>query len=172
MQDISFDLAFTSPLKRARDTARLILGKRDVALIEDERIEEITFGEWEGLSCKKDNYQIPSDQFPKFFTSPFEYEPPEKGETILQLIERTGGFYRDLITEPSYRDMTILIAAHGCSSRALLYNIAPSGDDFWRGNVPPNCGVTIVEVKDKKADILELDKVYYGKEDLIDYYRG
>ena len=44
MRDIPFDLAITSPLKRARQTAELIVGDRKIPVIEDERIEEITFG--------------------------------------------------------------------------------------------------------------------------------
>ena len=46
MADIPFDLAITSPLKRARQTAELVLGERKVPILEDSRLEEITFGEW------------------------------------------------------------------------------------------------------------------------------
>ena len=44
MKDIPFDLAITSPLIRARRTAELVLGDRQVPIIEDARIQEITLG--------------------------------------------------------------------------------------------------------------------------------
>lgn len=33
-----------------------------------------------------------------------------------------------------------------------------------------NCSVNIVEVKDGQARIVEEDKVYYSKEDCVDFY--
>ena len=170
MRDIPFDLAITSPLKRARQTAELIVGDRKIPVIEDERIEEITFGVWEGLCCKKDNFQIPSTDFQDFFADPFHYQPPEGGETIPQLLERTGAFYQELIHNQEYQDKTILIASHGCSSRALLYHVEHPGEDFWRGHVPANCAVSIVDVQDGKSNLEELDKIYYNPEDVIDFY--
>lgn len=170
MKDIPFDLAITSPLKRARQTAELVLGDRNIPILEDERIEEITFGEWEGLCCRKDNYEIPSTEFPKFFTDPFTYLPPEGGESICQVLDRTGEFYQELIQNPEYQNKTILIAAHGCSCRALLNQVYENKEDFWRSHVPPNCGVSILEVKNGKSTLLEEDKIYYNPEELIDFY--
>jgi broad specificity phosphatase PhoE len=170
MKDIPFDLAFTSPLKRAKQTAEIVLGNRAVPLMDDDRIKEITFGEWEGLCCRKDNYQIPSREFPKFFSDPFHYQPPSNGESIADVIRRTDSFYQDLLSNPGYQDKNILIACHGCSSRALLYNIENSGNDFWRNHVPPNCGVTIASVRERKAELLDIDKIYYSQKDLVDFY--
>ena len=169
LKDVPFDLAFTSPLARAKETAKLVLGERKIPLVEDERLIEVCFGGWEGLCCRKDNYQIPSPEFPKFFSDAFHYTPPERGESIEQVIQRTGDFYRELINTPEYEEKTILIAAHGCSTRALLYSIF-GGEDFWRGTVPPNCAVSIVDVKNKKSTLTALDKIYYSKEELVDFY--
>ena len=125
---------------------------------------------WEGLCCKKDNYQIPSEEFPKFFSDPFHYQPPEDGESILQLIERTGAFYDELIHNPEYQDKTILIASHGCSCRGIMYSLYEDKENFWRGNVPPNCGVAIIDVKDGVSTFVEVDKVYYDPNEIKNYY--
>ncbi|MDE7038136.1 MAG: histidine phosphatase family protein, partial [Lachnospiraceae bacterium] len=45
---IHFDLCYSSPLSRARETAELILEGRSTPVIEDERIIEMAFGECEG----------------------------------------------------------------------------------------------------------------------------
>lgn len=52
LRDIPFDLAYTSPLIRARRTAELVIGKRSVPILDDPRIEEIGLGIYEGLICK------------------------------------------------------------------------------------------------------------------------
>lgn len=170
LKDVPFDLAFTSPLKRAKETAKLVLGERKISLIEDQRIQEVSFGEWEGLCCRGENCQVPADRFPKFFKNAFCYTPPEGGETVEQVIERTNDFYQELLHTSEYQDKTILIALHGCSSRALLCNILGKENDFWRGKVPPNCAVSIIDVVDGRSSVVELDKVYYDKKDIVDYY--
>ena len=40
LMDVKFDICFTSPLTRARQTARLVLGGRDIPVIPDKRIQE------------------------------------------------------------------------------------------------------------------------------------
>jgi len=44
MKNIRIDFGYTSPLIRAKETAQIILGDRNVPLMEDERIEELCFG--------------------------------------------------------------------------------------------------------------------------------
>ena len=49
LKDVPFDFAISSPLKRARQTAELVLAGRQIPVLEDARIEELSFGSWEGL---------------------------------------------------------------------------------------------------------------------------
>ena len=170
MKDIPFDLGITSPLSRAKKTAQIILGNRKVPLYEDARIQELSFGSWEGLGCRKENYQIPSEHFDDFYHDPLHFQPAEDGETIQQLCKRTREFYMELIHKDEYQDKTILIASHGCATRALLRNVYEDTSDFWHGSVPLNCAVNVVEVRDGKSRLLEEDKVYYGKEDCVNFY--
>ena len=51
LKETRIDLAITSPLIRAKETAQIILGTRQIPLLEDPRIKEIGFGEYEGVSC-------------------------------------------------------------------------------------------------------------------------
>ncbi|MDE3075406.1 MAG: histidine phosphatase family protein, partial [Chloroflexota bacterium] len=45
----SIDVAYTSDLARARDTAVIAMAKLEVPLLEDQRLREASFGRWEGL---------------------------------------------------------------------------------------------------------------------------
>ena len=48
MKDVRIDFCYTSPLIRAKETAQIILGEREIPLVEEKRIEEICFGKCEG----------------------------------------------------------------------------------------------------------------------------
>ncbi len=160
LKDVKFDICFTSPLSRARQTAECVLGDRNVPIIPDKRIQEINFGDLEG-SCVRDaegNYIDP--QVEMFFRDPVNFKRPENGEDIFDVIARTKDFWEEKTSDPSLADKTVLVASHGCAVRALLQNIYHDPENFWHGCVPPNCCVNLVEVKNGKTVLLEEDKVY------------
>ncbi|MDO4601530.1 MAG: histidine phosphatase family protein [Eubacteriales bacterium] len=160
LRDVPFDLCFSSPLKRAVQTAECILGDRKVPVITDERIQEIDFGALEGTQFKDESGNISHKQMEIFFQRPLEYERPENGENIEDILKRTEAFWKDITGREEFSDKTILISSHGCAVRALLQNVYQDRENFWHGKVPPNCSVNIVEVKDGKGRFIEEDKVY------------
>ena len=148
MKELKIDLAYTSPLSRAVETAQIILGGRDVPLIEDRRIEEFSFGSYEGVYCVGENMDEKSAEFNKFFTDTANYIPPSDGETIPQLYERTGEFLDWLCKKEELREKAVLISTHGAAMTAMLNRIKGrvSIEGFWQDKVPPNCSVTTVEI--------------------------
>lgn len=159
LANIPFACCFTSPLKRASMTAELVLGNRNIPVYKDARIQEISFGEWEGHKAAV----LPKKMLNSFFHHIEIYEPPKGGETIEEICARTKDFWEELIAREDLKDQTILIASHGCAVRALLQNVYEDAckKNFWHGKVPPNCGVNIVEIKNNKAVLLKEDVVYY-----------
>ncbi|QOV20607.1 histidine phosphatase family protein [Blautia liquoris] len=170
LKDIPFDLGFSSPSSRALKTAKIILGDRNVPILTDNRLLELSFGAWEGLGCHKDNFEIPSDHFDDFYLRPMQFIPGNGGETIPELCERTSKFYTELIHNPDYQDKTILIATHGCTVRALLQNVKEDREHFWGNGVPMNCAVNIVSVENGVSTLRAADQVYYGEDDMTNYY--
>ena len=161
LQNVPFDLCFSSPLKRAVQTAEYILGDRKIPVITDERIQEIDFGTLEGTQFKDEAGNISHQQMEIFFHRPLEYKRPENGENIEDILKRTEDFWKDITGREALSDKTVLISSHGCAVRALLQNVYCDKENFWHGKVPPNCSVNIVEVKDGKGCLVEEDKVYY-----------
>lgn len=53
MKDIHFDAVYSSPLKRAHETACILKGDREIPVVVDERIKEIGFGVLEGAGFYK-----------------------------------------------------------------------------------------------------------------------
>ncbi|MBR6626362.1 MAG: histidine phosphatase family protein [Lachnospiraceae bacterium] len=159
---VDFDVVFTSPLSGAVETAEILKGTRDIPVIVEERIQEISFGEYEGHCYAGEHFDIPDSDFGFFFSAPEKYRPAPSGESFEAVIGRTGAFLEELMQNPFYQDKTILISTHGCALKALLANITKCDlADFWGRGVYKNCGVAIVEVKDGTAQILEDGKLYY-----------
>ncbi len=183
MRNIPFDLAFTSPLSRAKETAKLVLAGRDIPIIEDERLAEISFGanegrEWTGgsvvaPSCREggrpDEAAPDARSFPKrddpiynFFRRPQDYVPAPGGETLQELAARTADFLQDICGREELRDKTILVSTHGAAARGLLNSMRTYElRDFWHRGVAPNCGVAILECTDGRPVLLQENVVYY-----------
>lgn len=163
LRDVPFDLAYTSPLIRARETAELILAGREIPIIEDENIKELGFGVNEGMCISGEHKAPQTDEFNKFFTDTAHYVPAEGAESVQALLKRTGEFLQGLYHDANLQDKTILISSHGAALTGLLNNIKGRLDvaEFWKDRVPANCAVTIVEVKDSVPQITVENQVYY-----------
>lgn len=159
IKDIPFEFAVSSPLSRAMETARLALGGRDIPVYPDERIGEMSFGDWEGLHYS-DHTEIPNGMIDNFFHRTDLYETPPNGESFSQVIARTHDLYEELVNNPKYEDCNILISSHGAASRAFLQSIFQDGN-FWQTGVPKNCSITIVEIKRGQVVSVDLDHIFY-----------
>ena len=162
MKEIPLDMIFTSPLKRAYRTAELVRGERKIPLITDERIREIGFGDYEGVILKAEGGNIPDPDFVFFFTKPDQYKTPPKGESIPELLKRTGEFLEELKHREDLQDKTILISTHGAAVRAMINYIEKCEiANFWKKGVHKNCGVSYVELIDGEYQVLWENRVYY-----------
>lgn len=161
LRDVPFDVCFTSPLGRARETAQIILQGRDVPILEDKRILEMNFGVLEGKCCSKEGWDVP-DSFQMFFDDPVHYQAPEGGEDFQAVRERTEDFLNWLFAQEQYRDSTVLVTTHGAAMAGLLNNLKKKPlAEYWGVGVHKNCGVTEVDVTDGRIDIISENKVYY-----------
>lgn len=104
LKDIPFHAVFSSDLKRAFETASLIVGSRSFSIKTDPRIRERNFGSWEGLT-------VDYIQFLK--------QTPADIETDSAMIERSLHFLNE--TAQRLSGQTVLVVAHGGLIRTLLY---------------------------------------------------
>lgn len=163
LADVRFDLAYTSPLMRARETAELILDGKQVPIVVHEKIKELGFGAYEGICISGEHKAPETEEFNKFFTDTAHYVPAQGAESIEELLGRTREFLEELYQDQELHDKTILVSSHGAAMTGLLNNIKGKTEvaDFWKQGVPPNCAVTIVDVEDEKATIVAENVVYY-----------
>lgn len=151
LKEVVFDVAFSSPLKRAYETAEIILTGRNVPIIKDERLREVGFGAYEGVKRSEWDENIQN-----FFARTELYFPKGEGEHLEKVLEREADFLRELFGNDTYKDSTILVSTHGAALSGLLTVIKGNSiADFWAGGLHKNCGISIVEVKEGIPNILQ-----------------
>lgn len=162
LSEVHFDRIYTSPLIRAKKTAEIIRGERNIEIIPTIGLREISFGEYEGLVHRGEEFNIPNPDFHYFFDAPERYETPPGGESLSHLRERTTSFVRGIMNDPANEGMTFLMASHGAAIRSILSGLLHLPiSRFWDGPVHRNCGVTKLHVEQGNFTIEFENRIYY-----------
>ena len=136
-RDVRFDVCFSSPLTRARETAEILLRGRNIPIITDDRLMEMGFGTFEGL---ENSFQIPDCPINVLFHAPEQYvSPPGGAESLDALFDRTGAFLRERV-DPLLRDgRDVLIVGHGAMNSSIVCRIRNlPRSQFWSAGIE-NC---------------------------------
>lgn len=111
--DMPLDLVLESPLRRAKDTATLLLGEKEVKRLSDDRLKELNFGGWEGKSY----LDLQGDPLYEQWCNEWQTTRPPGGESFLDLAKRVGDFYEDMMKRT---EETVLIVAHHAVLQQLM----------------------------------------------------
>ena len=166
MKGIHFDYCISSPFVRATETAKIILRESGnaVDIKIDDRIREINFGDFEGKSLSEMEKNCYS-----FYADPFNFKGFTNGENIKDLCDRTQAFLKELISKDDGK--VYLISTHGCAMRAMINYLKEDPSDYWCSRAPYNCSFTIVETKNGTPTKTDVDKVFYDKNLIVDYFK-
>lgn len=118
---LKFDIAFTSVLKRAQETLRIVLdkvGQPDLETIRDEALNERDYGDLSGLN-KDDARKKWGEEQVHIWRRSYDIPPPG-GESLRDTGARVWPYYMTEILPRVLRGETVLVAAHGNSLRALV----------------------------------------------------
>ena len=121
---LTFHRAFSSVLKRAIETLRIVLEVIDqpgIPVQRDEALNERMYGELQGLN-KAETAQKYGDAQVKIWRRSFDIRPPG-GESLKDTAERVLPYYEKAILPSLKAGETILVAAHGNSLRALVMHL-------------------------------------------------
>lgn len=154
------DYVYSSPLKRARETAEILnQGKHEI--IVDDRLTEMNYGNWDG----KDVHEI-IEKYPQVFDElgyfKENYSDYCTGETYKHLADRLMDFWHDLIN--NHENESVLLVFHGTASRSLVQNVLQIPKIALVGEIQ-NAGVINISVDDKskKAFLRYYNRIAPGK---------
>lgn len=163
LSHIPFDKIYSSPLSRAYATASIMAKGRDVEIITDDRLLELSFGKGEGERLSY-IHAHPECSLYNFIHNPSAYIPPKGGETLDSLYERCGSFLSECIIPLENDCNNVLIVGHGALIRGMIYHMNHRNtSDFW-SVTHKNCSVTISEYSNHSFTLLEEAKIYYQEE--------
>ena len=184
-EGLSFDICYTSYLKRAIHTASAVLGELDeewIPVVKDWRLNERHYGALQGLNKSETAAKYGAEQV-RIWRRSFDIQPPaldpadernpalqkmyrnvEKSllpltESLKDTIARVVPYYENVIKRDIETGRNVLIAAHGNSLRALVkYIDGISDDDIVGINIPT--GVPLVYELDD--DLKAISHRYLG----------
>lgn len=182
---LSFDICYTSYLKRAIHTASAVLGELDeewIPVVKDWRLNERHYGALQGLNKSETAAEYGAEQV-RIWRRSFDIQPPaldpadernpalqkmyrnvEKSllpltESLKDTIARVVPYYENVIKKDIEAGRNVLIATHGNSLRALVkYIDGISDDDIVGINIPT--GVPLVYELDD--DLKAISHRYLG----------
>lgn len=136
-KDVHFDICYCSPLVRAKETAEIFLKGRDIPIITDDRLVEMSFGACEG---KENCIDMEGSKIQTLFKNPEKYVVPvEGGESFDDLYSRTGEFIREVIEPQLKENKDILIVGHGAMNTSIICQINNIPiEKFWSTSIE-NC---------------------------------
>lgn len=111
---LPIDRIYTSPLKRALETAQIINESTKLPVDTVPALQEVSFGLWEGLDWKE-----VQKAFPLLFAEipPNGYVDPPEGETFADAARRICSF----VDELKIKQQNCLLVTHKAVIRFLLY---------------------------------------------------
>ena len=149
-----FDAVYASPLKRAQQTARIFVGDK-TPIITDKRIEELSYGSWDGKSSLEYRKKHPDAFNSKGLINDNIYKYASDVEKREDFRKRIAAFFDDLYKE--HANDTVLVVCHGVVSRMICANFLTNGDIKYFDQMQ-NCGLAELDINKEYGTL-----VYYNR---------
>jgi probable phosphoglycerate mutase len=167
LSEISFDVAYSSPLRRAKDTAEIILSHLKQApgagfqTLDD--LKEIHLVLWEGLLFKDVEQKYP-EEYEQWKNCPHQLRmtiPGPEGTTdyfpVLDLYERAKRFWQDFLA--NHAGKTVLLVAHSGINRALISTAIGLEPTSYQAVHQSNCGISVLNFSGGLGDVVQIESL-------------
>ena len=157
---IQFDEMFTSMLVRAQDTGTIILdsiNQQNIPITKNKALNERNYGSLAGLN-KNDARKKWGEEQVHIWRRSFDIPPPE-GESLKDTAERVLPYFHEHIMPKVIQGLSILVAAHGNSLRALIMELdLISSEDIVKLEIPT--GAPIQYEFNQNGEVINKTKLY------------
>jgi broad specificity phosphatase PhoE len=157
-KEVKFDAVFSSPLRRAHDTAKTIAQEHNLAVITREALRERKEGAIDGRLYEEMREQL-KDLYDMRYTVPYDkwktVRMAEGWETDEELMGRFITELREIAI--AYPGKTILIGSHVGLMKTLLVHLGRGTHNMYKGQAFKNTGYIV----------LKSDGVYFEVEKIV-----
>ena len=115
LSEVPFTTIYSSPRRRALESAKLLAADQSAVEVDD-RLREIDFGAFEGLTYKEIARRFP-EKYAEWMHRPTDVMFPD-GETFGAMAARVGDAFEDL--RRAHAGQAILAVSHGGVNRVVL----------------------------------------------------
>ncbi|ADJ28597.1 alpha-ribazole phosphatase [Nitrosococcus watsonii] len=137
-----WDRIISSPLKRCAEFAYELSQRHGRPLQLDERLQEISFGAWEGSTAAEVREREP-EAFRRFYEDPVRHTPPG-AESFLDFRDRVIAAWEELLNR--HGGEHVLVVAHAGTMRMLIRQVLEMPlETVFRIHVP-NAGISRIQV--------------------------
>ena len=169
LQDVQFDAIYSSPLRRARETAEIIRASWDDTRSHPDiqftdNLKEINLVLWEGLKFDEVQARFPEGyatwvdrphelcmQIPKADGALEEFYP------IPALYDQARKFWQEIL--PRHDGQTVLIVAHSGINRVLINTAVGLEPQDYTAMHQSNCGISVLNFSGLLGDSVQMESV-------------
>jgi broad specificity phosphatase PhoE len=160
---------YSSPLTRARDTAEAVAASQGLAVSVDQRLVDMSFGEWEGKPLPQVESAWP-DLYRAWLTSPALFRAPG-GESLPQVRARAWS----LVEEVAHRHARggVALVSHRVPCKLIMCCALGAGEaQFWRLRLD-TASVSVIERSGEQWVVTRLNDTHHlrtiGEEEGADF---
>jgi alpha-ribazole phosphatase len=144
LKSIPFEALYSSPLKRALETARLISECVGLQPVPDQRLVELDYGQWEGKTLAEIMENDPKT-FHAWDANPAQVAPPG-GESGLEAQQRVVSFLDSLAAR--HPQGHVLVVFHKTVCRlAICHALGLSPCEYRRRLIVSNAALSIIQAR-------------------------
>jgi probable phosphoglycerate mutase len=144
LNSIPFEALYSSPLKRALETARVISASVGLQPIPDARLVELDYGQWEGKTLAEIMENDPKT-FRAWDANPAQVAPPG-GESGLEAQQRVVSFLDFLAAKHPQGDVLVVLHKTVCRL-AICHVLGMSPSEYRRRLVLNNAALSIIQTQ-------------------------
>lgn len=160
LKDKKIDKIYTTPFSRTKETVRELAKMKNIQIEESDLLNEINFGDFEGLSFKKIEEDYPKE-FEKMIEEGFEYKYPS-GESLIDTFHRVANQIQVILEKN--KNKSILICSHGGTIRNIIsYLLCNDYKYHWNFRID-NGSITEIEINNNFAIINKMNDTTYFKQ--------
>ena len=160
---------YSSPLSRARQTARPLAEALGIEVQTDERLVDMSFGRWESRPRAEIENEDPA-LYRAWLTEPQEFRAPD-GESLADVIARVWPAMGEIAAR--HRGGRAAIVTHRVVCKVLLCSALGAGEAaFWRVRVD-TASISIFDASDDLWVVTRLNDTHHlealGEEERVDF---
>jgi len=161
LEHVSLDAVYSSTSGRTIHTAQLIIGERNLPLIQKEDLREIHVGEWQG-KVSSDIERDYAEQLKTYYERPSQYKS-NTGESFHMLKERVLRAIDEIAA--AHPNGNVLIVTHGVVKKCLINHFSGAELDLlWDPPFIHGTSLTVMEIDTDRRELTMVGDMSHAEE--------